>query len=135
MHTQRQLMLRQFHLVVVDFARRRLRNCAAVDRVPHGDQHSIMSKDQPRTPLRNNDAMQGASLGPEFSQTEVEQRLRAAGATFSVLSDDKHLDEAARELADGRALGWLHGRMDFGSAPSARAPSPAIRALPPCSLC
>ena len=71
-------------------------------------------KDQPRTPLRNSDAMQGAYLGPQFSQTEVEQRLRAAGATFSVLSDDDHLDEAARDLADGRALGWFHGRMEFG---------------------
>ena len=58
--------------------------------------------------------MQGAYLGPEFSQSEVERRLRDAGARFSVLPDSAHLDEAAHDLAAGRAVGWFHGRMEFG---------------------
>ena len=70
--------------------------------------------DQPRTPQRNSDAMQGALLGPEYSQAELEQRLRAAGARFSVLPYEAHLDQAAQDLAAGRALGWFHGRMEFG---------------------
>ena len=69
---------------------------------------------QPRTPQRNSDAMQGALLGPEYSQAELEQRLRAAGARFSVLPYEAHLDQAAQDLAAGRALGWFHGRMEFG---------------------
>jgi len=69
---------------------------------------------QPRTPQRNSDAMQGALLGPEYSQAELEQRLRAAGARFSVLPYETHLDQAAQDLAAGRALGWFHGRMEFG---------------------
>ena len=69
---------------------------------------------QPRTPQRNSDAMQGALLGPEYSQAEVEQRLRAAGARFSVLPYDAHLEQAAQDLAAGHALGWFHGRMEFG---------------------
>ena len=73
-----------------------------------------MFNNQPRPTPQNGDAMQGAYLGPEFSQSEVERRLRDAGACFSVLPDSAHLDEAAHDLAAGRAVGWFHGRMEFG---------------------
>jgi carbamoyltransferase len=73
-----------------------------------------MFNDQPRPERNNGDAMQGAFLGPEFSQTEVERRLSSAGARFSVMPDGAHLDAAARDLAEGRALGWFQGRMEFG---------------------
>jgi len=35
----------------------------------------------------NGDAMQGAFLGPEFSQQEIEQRLARCGARFEMLDD------------------------------------------------
>jgi len=73
-----------------------------------------MFNDRPRPTQHNGDAMQGAYLGPEFSQAEVEGRLRSAGARFSVLPDSALLDEAARDLAAGCALGWFQGRMEFG---------------------
>lgn len=60
------------------------------------------------------DAMKGALLGPHYSQAEIEQRLAAAGARFSVLSDDELFDTCARALAAGQALGWHQGRMEFG---------------------
>jgi carbamoyltransferase len=73
-----------------------------------------MFNDQARVTQRNSDAMQGAFLGPSFAQAEIEQRLRAAGARFSVRPKGEHLDEAACDLSAGRAVGWFHGRMEFG---------------------
>ncbi|MCD6680906.1 MAG: carbamoyltransferase [Burkholderiaceae bacterium] len=60
------------------------------------------------------DAMQGGYLGPSFGQAEIESRLRNAGARFTVLQSDALIDECARLLADGQALGWFQGRMEFG---------------------
>jgi carbamoyltransferase len=60
------------------------------------------------------DRMRGAYLGPAFDQAEVERRLRAAGAKFDVLPDDALVAASARALAEGKALGWFQGRMEFG---------------------
>lgn len=60
------------------------------------------------------DAMQGGYLGPEYSQAECESRLRACGARFEVLRDEELIDRCARALAEGKALGWHQGRMEFG---------------------
>jgi carbamoyltransferase len=60
------------------------------------------------------DTMAGSYLGPDFDQDEIEQRLTAAGARFSTLSQDVMLDTAARAIADGEAIGWFQGRMEFG---------------------
>jgi carbamoyltransferase len=58
--------------------------------------------------------MRGSYLGPQFEQAEVEARLTAAGAKFSVLSDTELFQAGAIVLADGKALGWFQGRMEFG---------------------
>lgn len=71
-------------------------------------------KDQPRQVDNGRDAMAGSYLGPTFAQDEIEQRLTAAGAKFSVLDDDAMIDRVAGDLADGRAVGWFQGRMEFG---------------------
>ena len=60
------------------------------------------------------DAMRGGYLGPQFANDEIERRLRAAGAVFEVLDDQKILEESANALAGGKALGWFQGRMEFG---------------------
>ncbi|MBE0532457.1 MAG: carbamoyltransferase [Rhodospirillales bacterium] len=69
---------------------------------------------RPRAVNGGGDAMAGAYLGPDFGQAEIERRLAAAGAKFSVLGEDETLQAAARALADGKALGWFQGRMEFG---------------------
>lgn len=70
---------------------------------------------QPRTaPPNRRDAMEGAYLGPAFSQAEVERRLADAGAVFTVLDDDELVEMCAGVLAQGQALGWHQGRMEFG---------------------
>jgi carbamoyltransferase len=60
------------------------------------------------------DGMAGAYLGPQFSQGEIEQRLTAARAKFSVLDEAAMIDATARALADQKAVGWFQGRMEFG---------------------
>jgi carbamoyltransferase len=67
--------------------------------------------------LRNEtlDGMQGALLGPAFDARNIEQRLLAEGAQFDVVEDDTELfDVTAQALANGRAVGWFQGRMEFG---------------------
>jgi carbamoyltransferase len=68
---------------------------------------------QPRTAVPG-DAMRGAYLGPEFSQEEINTQLTAAGAKFEVLSDEDLVKVTAQHLAEGKALGWFQGRMEFG---------------------
>jgi carbamoyltransferase len=60
------------------------------------------------------DAMKGSYLGPEFSDHEIEVELTACGARFTRLTDEELIDQVATALADGKALGWMQGRMEFG---------------------
>jgi carbamoyltransferase len=69
--------------------------------------------DQPRK-VDAQDSMKGAYLGPEFSQADIEQRLTNAGAKFETVSDTELINLTARALADGKAVGWHQGRMEFG---------------------
>ncbi len=70
-------------------------------------------KDQPRR-VQPGDAMAGSYLGPAFPQDEIEDRLRWAGARFSVLSDRELIEHTAAALVEGKAVGWFQGRMEFG---------------------
>jgi len=70
-------------------------------------------KGQPRK-VAATDGMSGAFLGPAFAQSEIERRLAAAGARFSVLSEDDVVATTAKALADQLAVGWFQGRMEFG---------------------
>jgi carbamoyltransferase len=71
-------------------------------------------RDQPRIVPRAPDAMQGSYLGPQFAQSEIEYRLREAGAHFTVLDDDTLLDATVDALAEEKAVAWFQGRMEFG---------------------
>ena len=68
---------------------------------------------QPRK-VDKQDGMQGSYLGPEFGQADIEQRLSLAGAKFDVVSDTQLIEQTAQALADGLAVGWHQGRMEFG---------------------
>ncbi len=65
-------------------------------------------------PVNGHDAMHGSYLGPAYADAEVAERLRAAKAVYVRLDDDALIDETARALADGKAVGWHQGRMEFG---------------------
>jgi carbamoyltransferase len=60
------------------------------------------------------DSMKGAYLGPEFCQCEVEQTLTRVGAVFKTVSEDELICSVAHSLAEGKAVGWHQGRMEFG---------------------
>jgi carbamoyltransferase len=69
---------------------------------------------QPRRPHEGLDGMRGSYLGPQFEQRDVEQRLQAVGAKFSVVDDAAVIAEAVEALTAQKALGWFQGRMEFG---------------------
>ena len=60
------------------------------------------------------DAMRGGYLGPQFANDEIQRRLRAAGAVFETLDDGQLIGACAEAMAQGKALGWFQGRMEFG---------------------
>ena len=68
---------------------------------------------QPRQAVPG-DAMQGAYLGPQFAQSDIEARLTAAGARFQVHDSAGMVAHTADALAGGDAVGWFQGRMEFG---------------------
>lgn len=71
-------------------------------------------QNQPRTANVRDDKMQGAYLGPAYDNDEVAQRLTSAGAKYHLLDEATMIDETARSIADGKAVGWFQGRMEFG---------------------
>jgi carbamoyltransferase len=60
------------------------------------------------------DGMSGAYLGPAFGQNDIETRLEKAGARYKSVSTEAMVEETAQALADGKAVGWFQGRMEFG---------------------
>jgi len=74
--------------------------------------HHIHLK-RPRT-ATGQDTMRGSYLGPQFEKADIEKRLTAAGAKFTVLSDEALFAAGAKALAEDKALGWFQGRMEFG---------------------
>lgn len=72
-----------------------------------------LKKDAIRT-INPQDSMQGSYLGPAFSDAEIAAELTNIGAKFRTLSDDEVITQTAAALADGKAVGWMQGRMEFG---------------------
>jgi len=71
-----------------------------------------------RTPSLEVDApqdnMKGSFLGPEFNQNQISYQLENCGAIFETVDDDKLFNQTVSALADGKAVGWFSGRMEFG---------------------
>ena len=70
-------------------------------------------KSEPRS-VNSGDTMHGAYLGPEFSNQEIEQRLTAAGAKLESVDEVQLIERTTDALAEGKAIGWFQGRMEFG---------------------
>jgi carbamoyltransferase len=60
------------------------------------------------------DGMKGSYLGPEYSQADIEKRLKSVGAVFTNHSDVEIIQLTAQALAEDKAVGWHQGRMEFG---------------------
>jgi len=70
--------------------------------------------DKPRKPNGLTDTMQGAYLGPSFSDDQIEAYLKNIGIAFTKFSDDQLFKRVAEDLAAGKVIGWFQGRMEFG---------------------
>ena len=61
-----------------------------------------------------NDDMQGSYLGPEYNQEQIREELNKAGAIYKTLEEKDLIETAANTIANGEAIGWFQGRMEFG---------------------
>jgi carbamoyltransferase len=69
---------------------------------------------RPRSAPNVLDNMFGAYLGPAFDQQEIERRLANVGARYQTLDQAVMVQTCAQALADGNAIGWFQGHMEFG---------------------
>ncbi len=60
------------------------------------------------------DKMKGSYLGPEFSEEEIEDKLKKIGAKFEKFSSEDLIKKTALYLSDKKTVGWFQGRMEFG---------------------
>ena len=70
--------------------------------------------DKPREVNGQLDKMKGSYLGPNYEQTDVEERLTRCGARYQVLNEATLLEYTVDSLVAGDAVGWFQGRMEFG---------------------
>ncbi len=70
--------------------------------------------DHPRR-VEPGDSQGGSFLGPRFSNDEIRKTLEAAGAVPVFCADDEQLcRRVAGLMAEGKVVGWVQGRMEFG---------------------
>lgn len=66
---------------------------------------------QPESP----DGQQGSLLGPDIAGSETEALLKTGGAVYERAGDEAALSETtARLIAEGKVVGWVQGRMEYG---------------------
>ncbi len=75
---------------------------------------TYLKNNNERKVLKHQDAMKGSYLGPEFNQNEIEKTLSSIGANFTTLEEKQLIDQTAKILTTGSAVGWFQGKMEFG---------------------
>jgi carbamoyltransferase len=60
------------------------------------------------------DSMQGAYLGPSFSDQEIKIYLDSVGAVYHEKKRSTLLRDTAELLSNEKVVGWFNGRMEFG---------------------
>jgi carbamoyltransferase len=70
--------------------------------------------ENPRSIEGNMDCMKGSFLGPSYTNEEIERFLCGISAPYQRFEEKDLLEHVADELATGKVVGWLHGRMEFG---------------------
>jgi carbamoyltransferase len=69
---------------------------------------------RPRIVNGRRDSMQGALLGPSYSDLEIGYFLESHRIPHEALTREQVLTESARLLNEGKVIGWFQGRMEFG---------------------
>ena len=60
------------------------------------------------------DSMQGAYLGPQYSNNDIKVYLDENGFTYLKLEDDELPEKIADLISQEKVIGWFQGRMEFG---------------------
>jgi carbamoyltransferase len=74
--------------------------------------HQLLDNPRPRT---GSDLQQGSLLGPRYTSDQISRFLagqRVQGERYS--EESELLEHVASLLAEGKIVGWFHGRMEFG---------------------
>jgi carbamoyltransferase len=70
--------------------------------------------DKPR-PANGRDCQKGSLLGPSYTTEQIAQFLAGRAAPHQRYDNEGELLQCvAQMLAEGKIIGWLHGRMEFG---------------------
>jgi carbamoyltransferase len=67
-----------------------------------------------RTNDTKRDSQQGSYLGPSYSSEKVKNFLNKNGCVYHELNDDKKANTIAELIAEGKIIGYMSGRMEFG---------------------
>ncbi len=74
--------------------------------------HQIL--DKPRRGL-GHDLQKASLLGPSYPNTQIHAYLDEVGARYTGFEDeDALLDRIAAAMAEGKIVGWFHGRAEYG---------------------
>lgn len=64
--------------------------------------------------VKHKDSMSGCYLGPKFTNKEVEKTLNNLNANFHYFEDSKLIEHTAKYISEGKFVGWMSGKMEFG---------------------
>ena len=70
--------------------------------------------DNERKVIENKDFQQGSYLGPSFPTNTIKEYLDSNGYPYTTLSAEERPKTIAQQIADGKIVGYLCGRMEFG---------------------
>lgn len=70
--------------------------------------------DQSRKITLMEDSMKGSYLGPNFNNTEIKEFLIKKKINYQEIDDEPLFEKVAKELSNGKIVGWFQGKMEFG---------------------
>ncbi len=71
-------------------------------------------KENQRKIVSKEDLMNGAYLGPSYTNSQIEKDLKNVNAKYILLNDEELINEVSNLLYKGMIVGWFQGRMEFG---------------------
>ena len=74
--------------------------------------HQLLDNDRKAT---GKDVQRGSLLGPKYTTAECKAVCDAKGAKYKLFTKEEELlDFVSGQMADGKVIGWMHGRMEYG---------------------
>ncbi|MCL4143781.1 UNVERIFIED_CONTAM: hypothetical protein GTU68_049561 [Idotea baltica] len=76
--------------------------------------HHIYFDAERAEPNGTDDTMQGSYLGPSATDSEIKKMINKYNAVKIEFEEPELYKQVAQLLADGKVVGWMQGRMEFG---------------------